>query len=105
MSNPHYRGPNGHPQTLGEFVRLDWSMRWSCNRCNLTDMHKADMATALERHGPNYPTNKFMLDLHCRKCGDKISLLTESPEDRAENVRVFGARSQASWDNLEPTLP
>ncbi len=94
MSNPRYRGPNGHPQTLGEFVRLDWSIRWSCHRCNLTDMRKADMATALKRHGPNYPTNKFMLEMVCRKCGDKIGLLAESPEDRAENVRVFGMSSQ-----------
>jgi hypothetical protein len=47
VSNPRYRGPNGHPQTLGEFVRLDWSIRWSCVRCNLTDMLKADMMTAL----------------------------------------------------------
>jgi len=59
----------------------------------------------LVRHGADYPTNKFMLEMLCRKCGDKIGLLAESPEDRAENVRVFGARSLASWDNLIPTLP
>ena len=68
-------------------------------------MRKADMATALKRHGPDYPTNKFMLEMHCRKCGNKIGLLAESPEDRAENIRVFGASSQRAWVELEPTLP
>jgi hypothetical protein len=93
MSNPRRRGPNEHPQTLGEFVRLDWSIRRSCVHCDLTDMRKADMVTALKRHGPHYPTSQFMLEMHCRKCGDKIGLLVESPEDRAENVRVFGGSS------------
>lgn len=66
MSNPLYRGPNGHPHTLGEFVGLVWSIRWSCARCNLTDMRKADMVTALKRHGPDYPTSHFMREMHCR---------------------------------------
>jgi hypothetical protein len=45
------------------------------------------MVTALARHGADYPTGQFMLEIHCRKCGDKIGLLAESPEDRAEDVR------------------
>lgn len=104
MSN-RFRGPNSHPQTLGEFVRLGWSMRWACSRCDMTDIRKADMAAAVARYGAGYPTSQFMRDMHCRKCGHKIGLLTESPEERAENVRVFGPRAQANWDNLEPTLP
>ncbi len=59
MSNPLYRGPNGHPHTLGEFVGLVWSIRWSCARCNLTDMRKADMVTALKRHGPRLSDEPF----------------------------------------------
>lgn len=100
-----YRSPNDHPQTLGEFVGLDWSMRWSCTRCNLTDIRKADMATAMQRHGAGYSTSQFMREMHCRKCGSKIGLLTESPEDRAENARIFGASVQAKFDTLTPTLP
>jgi hypothetical protein len=80
-------------------------MRWSCDRCNLTDIRKADMVAAVARYGADYSTSQFMRDLHCRKCGRKIGLLTESPEERAENARIFGASVQAKFDNLTPTLP
>jgi len=63
------------------------------------------MVTPLARQSADYPTNQLMLDMKCRKCGYKLGLLTESPEDRAGNLRVFGARSAAAWDNLEPSLP
>lgn len=91
-----YRGPNDHPQTLGEYVRLDWSMRWSCSACDPTVQYM-DMTAARDRHGADYPTDKFMLELHCSKCGHKIGLLTESPAERAESVRVFGISASQGW--------
>jgi hypothetical protein len=80
-------------------------MRWSCSHCDLTNIVKLDVQTALGIYGAHYSTSQFMRDLFCRKCGRKIGLLTESPEDREENVRIFGVLTQRKWDNLEPTLP
>lgn len=92
-----YRGPDDHPQTLGEFVRLEWSMRWSCDKCDLTNVRYLDMEAVRDCFGPDYPTDKFMLDLHCEKCGRKIGLLTESPEERAESQRLFGKSAATGW--------
>ncbi len=100
-----YRGPNNHPQTLGEFVRLDWSMRWGCSHCDLTNVAKLDVEAALDHYGEYYSTSQFMRDLRCRKCDRKIGLLTESPEDRAENARIFGVLTQQKWDSIMPSLP
>jgi len=85
-----YRGPNSYPQTLGEYIRLDWGMRWSCTKCDLTNVRYLNMIAIRDRYGADYSTSQFMRDLHCTKCGRKIGLLTESPEEREENVRIFG---------------
>lgn len=78
-----------YPQTLGEFIRLDWTMRGGCSRCDLWEVPDVDIATAAARLGADYPTGQFMLDLHCEKCGDKIGLLTRSPEQRAKDDAVM----------------
>jgi hypothetical protein len=90
------RGPNDRPKTLGDFVRLDWSMRWSCDRCDIT-VRYLDMEAARDRYGADYSLQRFMGDLHCEKCGTKIGLLTESPEDRAEAQKLFGMLAVTGW--------
>ena len=81
--------PTPHPQTLGEFQRLDWTLRGGCSRCDLWDVPDVDIAAAVARHGAGYPTRQFMLDLHCEKCGDKMGLLPRSPEQREKEEVVM----------------
>lgn len=89
------RRPN-YPQTLGEFVRLDWWMRWACDKCDIT-VRYLDMEAARDRYGPDYPTSRFMLEAHCERCGRKLGLLEESPEDRVEAERLFGKSATIGW--------
>jgi hypothetical protein len=91
------RGPNDHPQTLGEFVRLDWSVRASCI-CSIAEQQLPDLPAALAIYGPHYPSSQFLSDMKCRRCGEKLGYLTQSPEDRErDRVLLEQLRAGGTW--------
>ena len=73
---------DSYPPTIGEYVRLDWTMDALCYDCTGTDKFQIHMGAALNRYGLGCPTREFMLGLVC-KCGRKLSLYCFSPEERA----------------------
>ena len=71
----------GELPTLGKFVRLRWRMEALCYDCTGSDKFKIDIPAAGERYGNSFAPHEFMLGLAC-KCGRKLSLYCDSPQDR-----------------------
>lgn len=90
------RAPGSYPKTLGEFVRLGWTMLGGCSCMTGLDVKPLDMEAALQTFGPDYPTRQWMIDEKCPKCGIKLGLLDQSPEEvkasRAVMRAVMAAR-------------
>lgn len=80
-----------YPQTLGEFVRLRWTMLGGCNCMSGLDVKPLNMEAAVRTFGADYPTGQWMIDEMCPKCGTKLGLLDQSPEEVKASREVMRA--------------
>lgn len=70
------------PPTLAEFAAAGWTMQSLCFPCDSTDKKVVDLAAVIAAHGGDYPTDKWMREACCAKCGRKLSLYDMSPDDQ-----------------------
>lgn len=70
------------PPTLGEFQAAGWKMQALCFPCDSTDKKTVDLAAEIAKHGADYPTDKWMREACCPKCGRKLSMYDLSPTDQ-----------------------